>query len=155
MEWEISTCIGRPSLEPEEEINSRPSDISSALFTPHRFFNRNAMNGCVGWKLFIWSPWLCMTPYFVSTAKHASARTGKINFTRGLGRCARLLARCKEQGCSDDWCEGVFKDILGFILFLPKCFFDIYSFKTLLPPRLLLLLQLILLIVIILLSCYY
>lgn len=103
MDWEmVSTCTGRPSLEPEEEINSRPSDISSALFTRHLFFNRNAMNGCIAWKLFIWSRWLCMTPYFVSMAKHASARTGEINFTRRLGRSARLLARCKEQGCSDD-----------------------------------------------------
>lgn len=51
---------------------------SAVLFSPRSVlrFNRKAMNGHVGWDVFIWSPRRCMTPYFVSVVEHARVRQG-------------------------------------------------------------------------------
>lgn len=87
-------------------------------------FNRNAMNGCIGWKLFIRSPWRRMTTYFVSTTKRASARTGKINFTCKAWEMCCLAGKVQSGGLQGWLIERRIQNVLvaSDYFFFPKCF---------------------------------
>lgn len=89
MDWCMaSLAFGGALIKPEAEEDAQHLGHAKChLSSPHSVlpFNRKTMNGCVGQNAFIWSPRLCMTPYFVSAPKHLSVRQGKSISLAGRG----------------------------------------------------------------------